>query len=222
VFSNKNKETLFHGLTFLGCCFCLRWSRQQSPALILQSELSWQSAPEKQLSHHVPSCLDSSLLKQFYHIQQSWQSVPEVVLTSCPNCPDSPLHNHDTMKLFPTMEGLVLASPFRCIFSSGQPQGIGIHLEWGVYEQGEGTGKISLRATWDWCGRFLSQLGGFQVSKGEEKGKKGKTSKGRLKQGKCAMYSIYRNSCSCIILEWLKWWEISVVYNNNNQNECCW
>ncbi len=45
-----------------------------------------------------------------------------------------------------------------------------------------GTKGVSLRATWDWGGRFLSQLGGFQVSK------KG-ISKGKLKQRECAMYS---------------------------------
>ncbi len=31
------------------------------------------------------------------------------------------------------------------------------------YEQGEGNGKISLRATWERGGRILSQQGGFQV-----------------------------------------------------------
>jgi hypothetical protein len=36
----------------------------------------------------------------------------------------------------------------RCIFSSEEPQGVGI-LEWGVYREGDGNGEISLRATWD-------------------------------------------------------------------------
>ncbi len=40
----------------------------------------------------------------------------------------------------------------------------------GVYESGEGNGKISLRATWVRGGRILPQQGGFQVSKGGTNG----------------------------------------------------
>jgi hypothetical protein len=47
----------------------------------------------------------------------------------------------------------------------GNPGGVGI-LGWLVYEQGEGNGEFSLRATWERGGRILSQQGGFQVSKG--------------------------------------------------------
>ncbi len=63
------------------------------------------------------------------------------------------------------------------------PRGAGI-LEWGVYEQGEGNGKISLRATWERGGRILSQPGGFQVSKEGQMGSKKGAKKGeRKKQG---------------------------------------
>ncbi len=64
--------------------------------------------------------------------------------------------------------------PNECIFGTMRPRGAGI-LELGVYGQGEGNGKISLRATWERGGRILSQQGGFQVSEretnGEQKGK---------------------------------------------------
>ncbi len=65
-----------------------------------------------------------------------------------------------------------------CIFGSGKLRGVGI-LEWGVYEQGEGNGMISLRATWERGGRILSQQGGFQVSKGDSKGDQKGIGKGR-------------------------------------------
>ncbi len=60
----------------------------------------------------------------------------------------------------------------------GNPGGSGFRDE-GVYEQGEGNGKISLRATWERGGRILSQQGGFQVSKGNEWGTKGTGEKGK-------------------------------------------
>ncbi len=47
----------------------------------------------------------------------------------------------------------------------GNPGGAGFWDE-GLYEQGEGNGEFSLRATWERCGWILSQQGGFQVSKG--------------------------------------------------------
>ncbi len=54
----------------------------------------------------------------------------------------------------------------------GNPGGSGFWNE-GAYEQGEGNGEISLRATWERGGRILSQQGGFQVSKGRRMGRKG-------------------------------------------------
>jgi hypothetical protein len=54
----------------------------------------------------------------------------------------------------------------------GNPRGVGFWDE-GVYEQGEGNGEFSLRATWERGGRILSQQGGFQVSKGRQMGSKG-------------------------------------------------
>ncbi len=54
----------------------------------------------------------------------------------------------------------------------GNPWGAGFWDE-GVYEQGEGNGELSLRATWERGGRILSQQGGFQVSKGRRMGSKG-------------------------------------------------
>jgi hypothetical protein len=54
----------------------------------------------------------------------------------------------------------------------------------GVYEQGEGNGKISLPATWERGGRILSQQGGFQVSKGRQMGSKREwRRRGSKKQG---------------------------------------
>ncbi len=67
--------------------------------------------------------------------------------------------------------------PNECIFGSGKLRGVGI-LEWEVYEQGEGNGKISLRATWERGGRILSQQGVFQVRKGDKWGAKGNEEKG--------------------------------------------
>jgi hypothetical protein len=57
----------------------------------------------------------------------------------------------------------------------GKPQGVGISGGEGPDGQRR-DGRVSLRATQERGGRFLSQLGGFQVStKGEKRG----TSKGR-------------------------------------------
>ncbi len=49
------------------------------------------------------------------------------------------------LDLVSQVHGVVLVV---CMFSSGKPQGVRI-LEWGVYGEGDGNGKISLRATWD-------------------------------------------------------------------------
>jgi hypothetical protein len=60
--------------------------------------------------------------------------------------------------IFLTVRVLDLVSQFRnvvlvmCIFSSAEPQGVGI-LEKGVYGEGDGNGEISLRATWDQGGQ---------------------------------------------------------------------
>jgi hypothetical protein len=54
----------------------------------------------------------------------------------------------------------------------GNPRGGGI-LDEGVYEQGEGNGEFSVRATWVRGGRILSHQGGFQVSRGRQMGSKG-------------------------------------------------
>ncbi len=48
---------------------------------------------------------------------------------------------------------------------------------------GLGQRRVSLQATWDRGGRFLSQLGGFQVSRRVHKGGERGIGKGRLKQG---------------------------------------
>jgi hypothetical protein len=62
--------------------------------------------------------------------------------------------------------------PNECIFGGEKPQEVGI-LEAGVYEQGKGNGEGSLQANGDQGGRILSQLGGFQVSEGDQKGEQG-------------------------------------------------
>ncbi len=54
----------------------------------------------------------------------------------------------------------------------------------------DGNGEISLRATGDQGGRILSQQGGFQVSKREQKGEQRGISKGKKKQG---------DSATCIV-----------------------
>jgi hypothetical protein len=77
--------------------------------------------------------------------------------------------------------------PNECIFGTGEPWGVGI-LGRGVYETGEGNGEVSLRATWERGGRILSQLGGFQVSREGKKGEQKGISKGKEKQGECAVY----------------------------------
>jgi hypothetical protein len=60
------------------------------------------------------------------------------------------------------------------IGSGENPRGVGI-LEGRVQGARWGTRGVSLQATWDSGGRFLSQLGGFQVSR---KGYKREINKG--------------------------------------------
>ncbi len=63
---------------------------------------------------------------------------------------------------------------------------------------GEGNGKISLRATWVRGGRILSQQGGFQVSKGGTKGEQ-KGMENSMKQGDYSglvvIYARVHNEC---------------------------
>ncbi len=67
----------------------------------------------------------------------------------------------------------------------------------------DGNGEISLRATWDKGGRILSQQGGFQVSKREQKGEQRGVGKGKKKQGDSAMCIVNLNMyivivCKCL------------------------
>ncbi len=57
------------------------------------------------------------------------------------------------------------------IFSSGEPQGVGI-LERGVYEDGMEMGRSVYEQPGTKVVRILSHQGGFQVSKGKRKGTK--------------------------------------------------
>ncbi len=82
-----------------------------------------------------------------------------------------------------------------CMLSSGKPQGVGI-LERGVYGEGDGNGEISLRATWDQGGQILSQQGGFQVSRGNERGPKRNEKEKNKKQGDCTTIHCIPYSCT--------------------------
>jgi hypothetical protein len=59
-----------------------------------------------------------------------------------------------------------------------------------------GKGEVSLQATWDQGGQLLSQLGGFQVSKGDQKGEQKGISKREIKSKGIAPF-IYCNLYSC-------------------------
>jgi hypothetical protein len=62
----------------------------------------------------------------------------------------------------------------------------------------DGNEEISLRATWDQGGRILSQLGGFQVSKGVKKGEqKGLQhgEKNKRKSATCIKPKCVHNDC---------------------------
>ncbi len=63
----------------------------------------------------------------------------------------------------------------------------------------DGNGEISSRATWDQGGRILSQQGGFQVSKREQKGEQRGISKGKKRQGDSAA-SIVNLNVSIVIV----------------------
>ncbi len=69
-------------------------------------------------------------------------------------------------------------------------------MESGVYEQGKGNGEVSLHANGDQGGRILSQLGGFQVSEGDQKGEQGELARGDNKER--GMRHVHFNLCSCI------------------------
>jgi hypothetical protein len=64
----------------------------------------------------------------------------------------------------------------RCIFSSGEPQGVRI-LEWGVYGKGLEMGRSVYEQPGTKVDGILSQHGGFQVSRRETKGGKKKWKK---------------------------------------------
>jgi hypothetical protein len=67
-------------------------------------------------------------------------------------------------------------STVRCIFSSEEPQGVGI-LEWGVYGEGMEMGRSVHEQPGTKVDGILSQQGGFQVSRRETKGGKKKWEK---------------------------------------------
>ncbi len=64
----------------------------------------------------------------------------------------------------------------RCIFSSGEPQGVGI-LEWEVYGEGMEMGRSVYKQPGTKVDGILSQQGGFQVSRRKTKGGKKKWEK---------------------------------------------
>jgi hypothetical protein len=61
----------------------------------------------------------------------------------------------------------------KCIFSSGKPQGVGIS-EWGVYGWSGEMGRSVYEQPGTEVDRILSQQGGFQLSKREWRGAKGR------------------------------------------------
>ncbi len=72
-----------------------------------------------------------------------------------------------------------------------------------------GASGVSLQATWDRGGRFLSQLGGCQISRRGYKGEtKGSQQGERKSKGNCAMY-IY--NCVVCAMEWLDVWMMLVI-----------
>jgi hypothetical protein len=66
----------------------------------------------------------------------------------------------------------------RRAFSSGKPQGVGI-LEWGGNGEGMGMGRSVYKQPGTKVDGILSQQGGFQVSKGKQKGGKKECEKGK-------------------------------------------
>ncbi len=102
----------------------------------------------------------------------------------------------------------------KCTLGLGKPKG-----GWNFGREGTGarwgTRGVSLQATWDWGGRFLSQLGGFQVSRRELA--RGNQSKGNARVQLCI---VFRVRVYIGTIELMK--DTSCMYNNNNRNECCW
>ncbi len=82
--------------------------------------------------------------------------------------------------------------PNECIFGSGKPRRVGI-LEWGggVYEPGEGNGKLVYEQPWYRVdGSCHSKEGSKYVERGW-KGEQRRISEGETKkQGECAMYIV--------------------------------
>ncbi len=83
----------------------------------------------------------------------------------------------------------------KCTLGLGKPKG-----GWNFGREGTGarwrTRGVSLQATRDWGGRFLSQLGGFQVSRRE-------LARGNQSKGNAPCTVEHCNSCLCIY--WNDW-----------------
>jgi hypothetical protein len=74
----------------------------------------------------------------------------------------------------------------------GNPRGVGI-LEGRVQGANGGQRELVYEQPGTEVDEFLSQLGGFQVSRREYKEEEGEN-----QQGERAMYNVYCNSCQCI------------------------
>ncbi len=61
-----------------------------------------------------------------------------------------------------------------------------------------GAREVSLQATRDLGGRFLSQLGGFQVSRRGQRGRKGELARGDKSKGNVPCIVVHCNPCPCI------------------------
>ncbi len=73
----------------------------------------------------------------------------------------------------------------------GKPQGVGISGGEGPDGQRRDA-RVSLRATQERGGQFLSQLGGFQVSRRGQRGRKGELARGDKSKG----------NAPCIVVHW--------------------
>jgi hypothetical protein len=90
-------------------------------------------------------------------------------------------------------------------WGSGNLEGGGVWVKGGARE-------VSLQATWDRGGRFLSQLGGFQVSRRGYKGEKRGTGKGRKSKGNAPCIVVHCNLCPCMyrMSEMLEWRQLCI------------
>ncbi len=103
----------------------------------------------------------------------------------------------------------------KCIFSFGKPQGVGIS-EWGVYGVEWEMGRSVYEQPGTEVDRNLSQQGGFQVSKREQREQKG-WRKGKQKARglltnciACPIFVYIVNACNCLN----NCQSILCVYNN--------